>query len=64
MKDTLSALPQFQTLKAKFAIHINIAQECKSQFESRHLDTVAALQQVWIDLFRTWLRERLPLARL
>jgi syntaxin-binding protein 1 len=26
IKDTLSALPQFQELKAKFSIHINISQ--------------------------------------
>lgn len=45
MKDTLSSLPQFQTLKAKFSVHITICQECKLLFEKRNLDLVAAVQQ-------------------
>ncbi|KAJ3259941.1 vacuolar sorting protein VPS33/slp1 [Boothiomyces macroporosus] len=45
MKDTLSSLPQFQALKAKFSIHINVAQECKVLFERRNLDLVASVQQ-------------------
>lgn len=45
MKDTLSSLPQFQTMKAKYSIHINICQDCKSLFEKRNLDLVAAVQQ-------------------
>ncbi|KAJ3179267.1 vacuolar sorting protein VPS33/slp1 [Gaertneriomyces sp. JEL0708] len=45
MKDTLSALPQFQDLKAKFSTHINICQECKAMFERRQLDLVAAVEQ-------------------
>jgi syntaxin-binding protein 1 len=45
MKDTLTALPQFQSLKAKYSIHINICQECKVLFEKRNLDLVASVQQ-------------------
>ncbi|KAL2915942.1 syntaxin binding protein 1 [Polyrhizophydium stewartii] len=45
MKDTLSSLPQFQEMKAKFAVHINICQECKALFEKRRLDMVAGVQQ-------------------
>ncbi|KAJ3271878.1 vacuolar sorting protein VPS33/slp1 [Terramyces sp. JEL0728] len=45
MKDTLSSLPQFQALKSKFSIHINVAQECKVLFERRCLDLVASVQQ-------------------
>jgi syntaxin-binding protein 1 len=45
MKDTLTALPQFQALKAKYSIHINICQECKVLFERRNLDLVASVQQ-------------------
>jgi syntaxin-binding protein 1 len=45
MKDTLGALPQFQSLKAKFSIHISISQECKLLFEKRNLDLVASVQQ-------------------
>ncbi|KAJ8327543.1 hypothetical protein BDV3_003364 [Batrachochytrium dendrobatidis] len=45
MKDTLSSLPQFQEMKAKFAVHINICQECKSLFEKRRLDLAASVEQ-------------------
>ncbi|KAJ1334801.1 hypothetical protein BSLG_007956 [Batrachochytrium salamandrivorans] len=45
MKDTLSSLPQFQEMKGKFAIHINICQECKSLFEKRRLDQAATAEQ-------------------
>ncbi|KAJ3201238.1 vacuolar sorting protein VPS33/slp1 [Entophlyctis luteolus] len=45
MKDTISSLPQFQELKAKYSVHINICQECKSLFERRKLDLVAAVEQ-------------------
>ncbi|KAI8926874.1 Sec1-like protein [Entophlyctis helioformis] len=45
MKDTLSSLPQFQEMKSKFSVHINICQECKSLFEKRRLDIVAGVQQ-------------------
>ncbi|TPX69077.1 hypothetical protein SpCBS45565_g02765 [Spizellomyces sp. 'palustris'] len=38
MKDTLSSLPQFQEMKSKFSVHINICQECKTMFERRQLD--------------------------
>ncbi|KAI9092656.1 Sec1-like protein [Phlyctochytrium arcticum] len=45
MKDTLGSLPQFQEMKAKFSVHINICQECKSLFEKRQLDMIAAVEQ-------------------
>jgi syntaxin-binding protein 1 len=45
MKDTLNALPQFQSLKQKYSIHINLCQECKVLFERRNLDLVASVQQ-------------------
>ncbi len=45
MKDTLNALPQFQSMKAKFSVHINICAECKSLFERRRLDLVGAIEQ-------------------
>ncbi|KAJ3123490.1 vacuolar sorting protein VPS33/slp1 [Nowakowskiella sp. JEL0407] len=45
MKDTLSALPQFQEMKSKFSVHINICQECKSLFERRKLSLVASVEQ-------------------
>ncbi|KAI9346257.1 dynein heavy chain and region D6 of dynein motor-domain-containing protein [Obelidium mucronatum] len=45
MKDTITSLPQFQEMKAKYSVHINICQECKSIFERRRLDAVAAVEQ-------------------
>ncbi|KAJ3409160.1 vacuolar sorting protein VPS33/slp1 [Chytridiales sp. JEL 0842] len=45
MKDTLTSLPEFQEMKAKFSIHINICQECKLIFERRKLDSVASVEQ-------------------
>ena len=51
MKDTLSSLPQFQEMKGKFAVHINICQECKNIFEKRRLDLAAGVQQVNIENF-------------
>ncbi|RKP01437.1 hypothetical protein CXG81DRAFT_11991 [Caulochytrium protostelioides] len=45
MKDTLAHLPQFQEMKQRFAVHINICGQCKSEFESRKLDLVAGVEQ-------------------
>ena len=46
MKDTLSSLPEFQSLKAKFSIHIQICYDAKSSYEKRNLELVAGSQQV------------------
>ncbi|KAJ3216032.1 vacuolar sorting protein VPS33/slp1 [Dinochytrium kinnereticum] len=45
LKDTLTSLPEFQDMKSKFSVHINICQECKSLFERRRLDSLAAVEQ-------------------
>ncbi|KAJ3270376.1 vacuolar sorting protein VPS33/slp1, partial [Borealophlyctis nickersoniae] len=45
MKETLSSLPQFQEMKTKFSVHINICQECKVMFERRRLDAVGLVEQ-------------------
>ena len=45
MKDTLSALPEFQEMKEKFSLHINICQECTSLFERNKLVQVAGIEQ-------------------
>jgi syntaxin-binding protein 1 len=45
MKETLSSLPQFQSLKQKYSIHISICQDAKMYFEKRNLDLVASVQQ-------------------
>ena len=51
MKDTISALPQFQEMKAKYSVHINVCQECRTLFEKRKLDTIAAFEQVRSSFF-------------
>jgi syntaxin-binding protein 1 len=45
MKDTLSALPEFQEMKSKFSLHINICQECQSVFEKRSIGPIAGIEQ-------------------
>ncbi|KAI8848072.1 Sec1-like protein, partial [Chytridium lagenaria] len=45
LKDTLTSLPEFQEMKSKFSVHINICQECRSLFERRKLDSLAAVEQ-------------------
>ncbi len=47
LKDTLGALSDFQTMKAKYTTHINICQENKKCFETRDLEIVARVQQVF-----------------
>ncbi|KAJ3039950.1 vacuolar sorting protein VPS33/slp1 [Rhizophlyctis rosea] len=45
MKDTLGALPQFQDMKSKFSVHINICAECQTTFARRRLEQVASVEQ-------------------
>eukprot|EP00158_Paraphelidium_tribonemae_P008493 Partr_v1_DN28591_c1_g1_i2_m73046 putative syntaxin binding protein len=45
LKETLSAVPQFQDMKAKFSVHINITQECMTVFSTRRLNDLAAVEQ-------------------
>ncbi|KAG1499673.1 hypothetical protein G6F48_006908 [Rhizopus delemar] len=45
MKDTLTNLPQFQDMKAKYSAHLSIAQECMSYFERHKLNSVGNLEQ-------------------
>ncbi|KAJ3236110.1 vacuolar sorting protein VPS33/slp1 [Chytriomyces hyalinus] len=45
MKDTITSIPQFQEMKAKFSVHINICNECQAIFERRRLDLVASVEQ-------------------
>jgi syntaxin-binding protein 1 len=45
LKETLSAVPQFQELKSKFSVHINIAQECMAIFSRNKLADLAGVEQ-------------------
>ena len=45
MKNALNSLPQFQEKKARFAVHLNMAQECMSMFEKMQLPLVSGVEQ-------------------
>ncbi|CAB4431521.1 unnamed protein product [Rhizophagus irregularis] len=45
MKKMLATLPQFQNMKEKFSVHLNIAQECMSLFERERLAETATMEQ-------------------
>lgn len=45
LKDTLSSVPQFQELKSKFSVHINMSQECMMLFEKCKLAKLAGVEQ-------------------
>ncbi|KAI9189265.1 syntaxin binding protein 1 [Blastocladiella emersonii ATCC 22665] len=45
MKDMLAAMPQFQEMKQKYSVHINLSQECMNIFERRKLADTAAIEQ-------------------
>lgn len=45
LRDTLSAMPQFQNLKAKFTSHINISSECMALFNKNKMTEIAIVEQ-------------------
>ncbi|CAG8441868.1 14334_t:CDS:10 [Dentiscutata heterogama] len=45
IKKMLATLPQFQTMKEKYAVHLNIAQESMSAFDKERLAEVATVEQ-------------------
>lgn len=45
MKETLASMPQFQEMKQKYTIHVNIAQECMATFERRKIGSTGLLEQ-------------------
>ncbi|CAJ0836893.1 2377_t:CDS:10 [Entrophospora sp. SA101] len=45
MKKMMATLPQFQNMKEKFSVHLNIAQECMSIFENEILAETATIEQ-------------------
>lgn len=52
MKDTLGALPEFQEMKSKFSLHINICQQCKTMLGEKRIDACAAVEQVGLGEIR------------
>ena len=48
LKDMLASLPQFQTQREQFSLHLDMAQECMGLFEKKKLNVAAAVEQVRI----------------
>lgn len=46
LKDMLASLPQFQTQREQYSLHLEMAQECMSLFEKKHLNVAANVEQV------------------
>jgi hypothetical protein len=46
LKDMLASLPQFQTQREQFSLHLDMAQECMGTFEKKKLSAAAAVEQV------------------
>ncbi|OCF34392.1 syntaxin-binding protein 1 [Kwoniella heveanensis BCC8398] len=45
LKDMLASLPQFQTQREQFSLHLDMAQECMTLFEKKKLSLVANVEQ-------------------
>jgi syntaxin-binding protein 1 len=54
LKDMLASLPQFQTQREQFSLHLDMAQECMGLFETRKLNLSANVEQVCHNT-RAWL---------
>jgi hypothetical protein len=46
LKDMLASLPQFQTQREQFSLHLDMAQECMGLFEKKRLNLAAGVEQV------------------
>ncbi len=46
LKDMLASLPQFQTQREQFSLHLDMAQEAMSRFEKKKLNLAANVEQV------------------
>lgn len=45
IKDMLAGLPQFQSLKEAYSLHLSMAQECMNVFQKRKLPDIASVEQ-------------------
>ncbi|KAH8075867.1 Sec1-like protein [Cristinia sonorae] len=45
MKDMLAGLPQFQEMRERFSLHLNMAQECMTIFERDRLPVIGNVEQ-------------------
>lgn len=45
LKDMLASLPQFQTQREQFSLHLDMAQECMGLFERKKLNLAANVEQ-------------------
>lgn len=51
----MASLPQFQTQRDQYSLHLDMAQECMGLFEKKHLNIAANVEQVslWALIFCT-----------
>jgi hypothetical protein len=53
LKDMMASLPQFQTQRDQYSLHLEMAQECMALFEKKHLNVAANVEQVsFLPIFR------------
>ncbi|WVN87429.1 uncharacterized protein L203_102609 [Cryptococcus depauperatus CBS 7841] len=45
LKDMLASLPQFQTQREQFSLHLDMAQECMNIFQTKNLSAVGSVEQ-------------------
>jgi syntaxin-binding protein 1 len=45
IKDMLAGLPQFQSMKEAYSLHLSMAQECMAIFQQRKLPDIASVEQ-------------------
>ncbi|KAG4086819.1 Sec1-like protein [Neocallimastix lanati (nom. inval.)] len=45
LKDTIQALPQYQEMKDKFSVHIDLCQRCNNIFSKNNLTDIAKIEQ-------------------
>ncbi|KAI9638768.1 Sec1-like protein [Dioszegia hungarica] len=45
LKDMMASLPQFQTQRDQYSLHLEMAQECMGLFEKKHLNIAANVEQ-------------------
>jgi syntaxin-binding protein 1 len=51
LKDMLASLPQFQTQREQYSLHLDMAQECMGLFEKKRLNLAAGVEQVSCQFF-------------
>jgi syntaxin-binding protein 1 len=54
IKDMLAGLPQFQSMKESYALHLGMAQESMNRFQKFKLNELSSVEQVGSTAAHTW----------